>query len=550
MDELRWDPPGKGRWELEVAHGRGTLTPFFRDVWADAERSGFKWASARYGAPLSHVEMRFVNGWPYTRIMGVVEGPNPAKAPPRFVLWTLLRVLPEFRRRNRSARRMFEERLWQDDVRRWQAEQKPTVIAANLGIQDEPIESYDDHALADHLRRAVANAAAGSELHFQLHGPDIFIPGDLLAHGREWGLDPGDVVALLKGSSPASAETSAMIGAIAAELAAAEVRPTSLESVRAAGPGAARALDEYLRFHGWRVVTTYDVSGLTLHELPEMLLGCIASSLASGDGTSPTGLDAEEAIRARVPAASRPLLDELLAAARATYGVRDDNVGPTYMWPVGLVRRALLEAGRRLTGQQRIEQTEHLFEATLDEVAGMMSGALSPSRDELAERARRRAWVDRLDPPPELGPAEPPPPLDLLPAGLRRSGLAALTYSELLFGSRDNRQRLRGAGVGITAYTGRARVAGDAADAIARLEPGDVLVTAFTTPAYNAVLPVCGGLVVEEGGALSHAAIVARELGIPAVIGALDARTAIGDGDLVEVDPVAGEVRVLQQAGS
>ena len=546
-DDL-WEAPGKGRWELELAHGRGTLTPFFRDIWASTEREGFQWASARYGAPLSHPEMRFVNGWPYIRIMGVVEGPNPAKAPPGWVLWTLLRLHPELRRRNKQAMRMYGRKLWREDVERWETEQKPAAIATNLALQDERIETYSDVQLAEHLDRAVAHARAGSLLHFQLHGVDIFIPGDFLAHGLRWGLDLTDLVALLRGSSPASAETTELVEAVARELAAAGVDPSSLEEVRAASPAAAEALDRYLRDHGWRVVTKYDVDALTLHELPQMLVGCIR---AAASGSDPTPSVEADALREQVPVQERAMFDELLADARTTYGVRDDNVGITYMWPVGLVRRALLEAGGRLASRGAVEVGDHLFECSPEEVhALLVQGAAAPTAEELAHRATARQRLDSLSPPLELGPEEPDPPLHLLPAGLARSGVAALTYAQLLFGPREDRRALHGSGIGSSTYTGRARVAADAGDAIARLEPGDVLVTAFTTPAYNAVLPVCGGLVVEEGGPLSHAAIVAREFGIPAVIGALDARTAIADGDLVEVDPVAGEVRVIAVAGS
>ena len=103
-----------------------------------------------------------------------------------------------------------------------------------------------------------------------------------------------------------------------------------------------------------------------------------------------------------------------------------------------------------------------------------------------------------------------------------------------------------GLGVGTETYVGRARVAERAEDALARLEPGDVLVVPFTTPAYNAVLGVCGAVVTEEGGALAHAAVLARELGLPAVVGAAGALTSIADGSQVEVDPVAGTVRLVR----
>ena len=58
-------------------------------------------------------------------------------------------------------------------------------------------------------------------------------------------------------------------------------------------------------------------------------------------------------------------------------------------------------------------------------------------------------------------------------------------------------------------------------------------------------LSIAGAVVVEEGGLLSHAAVIARELGLPAIIGAAGAMDAIPDGAVVEVDPVAGRVRVL-----
>ena len=78
-----------------------------------------------------------------------------------------------------------------------------------------------------------------------------------------------------------------------------------------------------------------------------------------------------------------------------------------------------------------------------------------------------------------------------------------------------------------------------------RMEPGDVLVVASTTPAFNTVLAMAGAVVCEEGGPLSHAAVMAREFGFPAVVGAKDALTLIKEGDRVEVDATTGRVRVF-----
>ena len=85
----------------------------------------------------------------------------------------------------------------------------------------------------------------------------------------------------------------------------------------------------------------------------------------------------------------------------------------------------------------------------------------------------------------------------------------------------------------------------DPESALDAMEPGDVLVVRFTTPAYNTVLAIAGAIVTADGALLSHAAVMARELGIPAVVGAAGALDEIPDGAEVEVDPVGGTVRVL-----
>ena len=62
------------------------------------------------------------------------------------------------------------------------------------------------------------------------------------------------------------------------------------------------------------------------------------------------------------------------------------------------------------------------------------------------------------------------------------------------------------------------------------------------------VLGMVGGLVTAEGGPMSHAAVLSRELGIPAVVGAKGALEAIGDGDTITIDPAAGRVEVVSGA--
>jgi pyruvate,water dikinase len=92
--------------------------------------------------------------------------------------------------------------------------------------------------------------------------------------------------------------------------------------------------------------------------------------------------------------------------------------------------------------------------------------------------------------------------------------------------------------------TGVARLVLDPRD-MARVRKGDVLITRATSPAYNALLPLIGGVVTDRGGTLSHAAVVAREYGIPAVVGCGNATELIRDGARVRIDGARGTIEVV-----
>ena len=105
-----------------------------------------------------------------------------------------------------------------------------------------------------------------------------------------------------------------------------------------------------------------------------------------------------------------------------------------------------------------------------------------------------------------------------------------------------NRPRLNGHAAGIGWATGRACVINCECE-MARVAPGDVLVTKVAGPALSHLLTRVAGVVTERGGSTSHMASLARERGIPMVLGVLDATQRIPDGSTVAVDGVAGVVR-------
>ena len=105
---------------------------------------------------------------------------------------------------------------------------------------------------------------------------------------------------------------------------------------------------------------------------------------------------------------------------------------------------------------------------------------------------------------------------------------------------------LVGLPVSVGVVEGRARVILDMEDA--DVEPGDILVTAFTDPSWSPLFVAVAGLVTEVGGLMTHGAVIAREYGLPAVVGVERATRRIRDGDRIRLDGTDGHVEVLSSS--
>lgn len=542
---LNFEAPGPGTWELDATHrGRRPLTPFVRDTLVREVEQGGVVLVERYGLPLERIKSALVHGCLYLRPVGLGEGKKPKPAPPVPIMKLIARLHPEMRRRTRTATAVWSERRWRQEVDAWFATERAAVTAQNVEFQCVDLTALDDEALLTQVHALLQHFATQARLNFEHHGADLMPVGDFLAHCRSWDIADGDAAALLRGASPASIETAELLRPAARAIAEAQVKPDSIDAVRALGPAAAEAVDRWLELHAWRIVTTDDIDKPTLAERPSLQLAALLAANEAGDRADEVP-DAE-AVRSHVPAGERALFDELLAEARYGMRQRDDVVGVRWNWSGGLLRRALLEAGRRLVAAGRLELANHVLELTPDELDTLVHQGAGPDAAAVAARGAHRDFVEACRAPDRLGDPEPPPPLEALPPAMARSTIALMTALEAEgLAAEASTDALAGLGIGISTYRGVARVATSTDDALDRLRPGDVLVAPFTGPSYNSILPILGGLVVDSGGPMCHAAIVAREFGLPAVIGAAGASTAIPDGALVEIDPQLGRVRVV-----
>jgi phosphohistidine swiveling domain-containing protein len=545
---VRWDPPGPGMWELDRSHYPGGTTPIAQWLMGSTE-IGMRKAFAELGMPADTLAVGFVNGFMYTRLRPLLAPKRATtRLPPAVVLRVVASLHPEMRRRAARAQRSLAERPWRRVVSEWDREIRPRLEAENAALNAVDVNALDQAELTRHIDGQLDRCHENAILHFYLHAFDLGPIGLLLASCEGWGIAAREVVPALAGASPSTSAPARTLALLRAELGTSP-RPATIAEVRAASPEAARLLDDYLALRGRMLVTRYDLDGATLEEQPSVLLATILDGTAAPiDESQIESLTAS--LRARVPADQQATFDERLHEARSSMDLRDDNGPNTFELPVGILRHSLLELGRRLHAAGRIHERTHVFELERDEVVPLGRDGGGPTADELAERAAERRRLARLDPPLRLGPTEVAPPLDVLaPAHRQLVGAvqAVLTHMGMAGEERSAGGPLHGAGVGTAVYQGTARVAFSPEDALEAMEPGDVLVVRFTTPAYNTVLPLAGAIVTAEGALLSHAAVMARELGIPAVIGAPGALD-VADGARVEVDPVHGTVRVLAES--
>ena len=206
------------------------------------------------------------------------------------------------------------------------------------------------------------------------------------------------------------------------------------------------------------------------------------------------------------------------------------------------VRQVALEIGRRLVSNSAIAGRDDVFMLTGDEILQAASDGLSGDlKSTVLERQGEMERWSKLDAPLLLGTDYGPPPDNPITRTLGKF----FNYGPKP-GETDDvpPDVLPGVSGSAGKVTGTARVILKLSDA-GRLSPGEILVTVTTSPPWTPLFATAGGIVTDTGGPLSHCAIVAREYGLPATVGTGRATKLIKDGQKIEVDGVAGTVRLL-----
>jgi rifampicin phosphotransferase len=314
-----------------------------------------------------------------------------------------------------------------------------------------------------------------------------------------------------------------------------------IEAELAAWPALSDLVSRYLHDFGDRFMGELKLESPSLREDPLPLLRAIgncAKGITADASLTPPETARQEEAEARVAAAleGHPVRSRVfhwvLEVARERLAWRE-LLRYDRARIFARVRQIMFEFGARLVEASALKQRQDVLYLQVKELLDYVDGcAVSADLEAIVEI--RRAEFQRYR-------EAPPPPT-------RFESVGPVYLADLGTGAYEapEGESLRGLGCSQGVVRGRVRVVRDPSQADVR--PGEIVVAEHTDPGWVLVFPIAAGLLVERGNLLSHAAILARELGLPTVVCLPGLTRWLADGDLVELDGEKGSVVKLESA--
>jgi len=539
---LAWEEPAYAhlQWSRDRMHFPEPVTPAM-DLFFEAHNAGFRHAFALYEMPLEVMMLKRVNTYAYGAVM------------PRRLPHDAMVAMGDRAQRNLGAAMM---RL----AERWDGELLPEVKEHLAFWQGADLGGASLSELAELARETRRRLVRLWEIHFELMVPTL-LAGSLFqdTYADLFGADRAfDAYTLLQGFGNKTTEINSALWRLARS-ADEDVRATILDhdpdviaGVLRDSPTGRRFLedfDAYLQAYGRRS-ETWELRYPSWIEDPTPVWRMLREHLAAPDADPEAEIarlarqrDAAVAeARARLEGYPAPVIEHFEAMLRAAqegvvlsedHGFYIDFEGGHY------VRQVLLELGRRLVEAGALASADDVMMLTLDETLAAVERL--PGADLRTLVQERRAEMEHfgaLEEPELIGSMPPgPPPQDPVGRAIGRffgTPPEASAEADVLTGHAGSPGTVRGV----------ARVVRSLAEA-QNLHRGEILVAPMTAPSWTPLFGSVAGVVTDTGGVLSHSAVVAREYGIPAVVGTLRATALIRDGQLIEVDGGRGTVRLI-----
>lgn len=294
-------------------------------------------------------------------------------------------------------------------------------------------------------------------------------------------------------------------------------------------------LDQFMDKCGDRCSQELELSVLRWEENPSFVLSMVANYL---DAKAEPAKTMEEQKRIREETTDRilkklsknpfeKLIFEKVLERSQKYIVVRENLKTSWVRGISAMRVLYLAIAENLVNKGILQSRDDIFHLKMTEVSAVIAGNLKKEYLEglIDERRKEKIECEHLDVPMTI--VGTPPPIE------------ELKYTV------EPKEKLEGTGCSYGVATGKARVVLDPSEC-PEIEEGEILVAPVTDPGWTPLFVTAGGLVMELGGTLSHGVIIAREYGIPAVVGVGNATKVIKTGQIITVDGNKGIVSIRE----
>jgi pyruvate,water dikinase len=527
-------------WRLDAIHfGARAVHPLDQSLFVETLGPGSEQGFTEWSLPVARIADKAVNGWVYTRMEPAGDPPERlvrmmSKLPFLTRLW---RVIPPLRKRVLGfdaflAAGGFEahidtwDEVWRPEAERRVADLKRLDLAtAGRGEIADQLESWRDYFMWQWSP------------HIRVHLICFLVRAKFARVCRRL-LDMSDLDSseLLKRSDDVLLDA-----------------PRKLAEIAHAEDDAAaeKAIDAFMDAHGDVPVDGFETALPTWREQRQRLLALARQMHATG--YDPDAADASfesirrkriEEIRGRLTANDLAEFDKWLALGERAYPLNDTHNYPLFDHPAAIVRYTALRAGDLLVDGGVIDDRSDVFFLSVPELAAALRGG-GDMHALVADRRREHAHASKLEAPEFVG-AQPIPATKYFPPRVAEAFTLLLDESDKMYGKATASSSTAVSGIAGSPGQAEGRVS-----VVTRVEEldkvieGDVLVCPMTGPAWTVVFPIISGLITEAGGPMSHPAIVAREFGIPSVVGTGNATQVLRDGQRVRIDGAAALIEIV-----
>ena len=537
---VSWENPQEQQltWQRNPVHFPEPITPMTFTV---ALHAGIDQPMEQYEMPIRFLARR-INSYYYLAVLPVV-------------------ALEEMAAQGERSQRHLETAMGRLGAM-WSQEAVPELQSHLDDWKAYDLEKADSSDLLDHFDATIARMKRMYEVHHKFTFPWLVAQSMFEDLFRESfpDSDPLDAYKMLGGFPNKTVETEQVLWDLSKKILASgtlrelfekTVADEVMEKLGTTDEGRSflGEFREYLEKYGQGICDFYELSSPSWIENPTPVIEHIRDYLKNPDRDLRAEREAIVATREKTISTARERLrgrsEEdikrfeflLKAAQEATVISEDSNFWIDYC---GLyqVRRVLLEIGQRFAQAGIIENDADVFYLEPDELRETMrSSEKLDAKGIIASVKADMEHFRKIQPPVAVGTDYGPPPDDPVSKAMGR----------LFSVPPDNPEGsdvIRGNAGSAGKARGTARVILSLAEAD-KLQEGDVLIAHTTLPPWTQLFAKAAAVVTDVGGVLSHAAVVAREYGIPAVVSTGVGTMRIKDGQLVEVDGSQGVVRIL-----